>query len=182
LSSIACAEAKEAAKAEARAVPNPKSYSDSPRAQAKEVAGEAAKAEARAAASALRAVEAGIAVYAERRDYLKLKDIAEASDVAGKVAPRPAPPRPAPAAPAHMRAARAAVLRRAATGPRSSECVQGLSERRPGLAPGHADRNVLRGGASQCAAVTCTAVAVARARGTVHSAPASPIVLPPKHC
>ncbi len=96
MSSIACAEAKEAAKAEARAVPNPKSYSDSPRAQAKEVAGEAAKAEARAAASALRAVEAGIAVYAERRDYLKLKDIAEASDVAGKVAPRPAPPRPAP--------------------------------------------------------------------------------------
>ena len=91
MSSIACAEAKEAAKAEARAVPNPKSYSDSPRAQAKEVAGEAAKAEARAAASALRAVEAGIAVYAERRDYLKLKDIAEASDVAGKVAPRPAP-------------------------------------------------------------------------------------------
>ena len=53
--------------------------------QAKEVAGEAAKAEARAAAAALRAVEAGIAIYAERRDYLKLKDIAEASDVAGKV-------------------------------------------------------------------------------------------------
>ncbi|KAK9825657.1 hypothetical protein WJX81_006313 [Elliptochloris bilobata] len=51
---------------------------------AKEVASDAAKAEARAAAAALRAVEAGIAVYAERRDYLKLKDIAEASDVAGK--------------------------------------------------------------------------------------------------
>ena len=53
--------------------------------QAKEVASDAAKAEARAAVAALRAVEAGIAVYAERRDYLKLKDIAEASDVAGKV-------------------------------------------------------------------------------------------------
>ena len=55
------------------------------RAQAKEVAAESAAAEARAAAGALRAVEAGIALYAERRDYLKLKDIAEASDVAGKV-------------------------------------------------------------------------------------------------
>ena len=53
--------------------------------QAKEVAAESAAAEARAAAAALRAVEAGIALYAERRDYLKLKDIAEASDVAGKV-------------------------------------------------------------------------------------------------
>lgn len=30
-------------------------------------------------------MEAGIALYAEKRDYLKLKDIAEASDVAGKV-------------------------------------------------------------------------------------------------
>ena len=49
------------------------------------MASDAAKAEARAAVAALRAVEAGIAVYAERRDYLKLKDIAEASDVAGKV-------------------------------------------------------------------------------------------------
>ena len=53
--------------------------------QAKEVAAESAAAEARAAAAALRAVEAGIALYAEKRDYLKLKDIAEASDVAGKV-------------------------------------------------------------------------------------------------
>ncbi|CAL8461977.1 g1508 [Coccomyxa elongata] len=51
---------------------------------AKEVAAESAAAEARAAAAALRAVEAGIALYAEKRDYLKLKDIAEASDVAGK--------------------------------------------------------------------------------------------------
>ena len=49
------------------------------------MAGESAAAEARAAGAALRAVEAGIALYAERRDYLKLKDIAEASDVAGKV-------------------------------------------------------------------------------------------------
>lgn len=53
--------------------------------QAKQVAGESAAAEARAAGAALRAVEAGIQLYAERRDYLKLKDIAEASDVAGKV-------------------------------------------------------------------------------------------------
>ena len=53
--------------------------------QAKQVASESAAAEARAAGAALRAVEAGIALYAERRDYLKLKDIAEASDVAGKV-------------------------------------------------------------------------------------------------
>ncbi|CAL5222727.1 g5133 [Coccomyxa viridis] len=51
---------------------------------AKQVAGESAAAEARAAGAALRAVEAGIALYAEKRDYLKLKDIAEASDVAGK--------------------------------------------------------------------------------------------------
>jgi uncharacterized protein YciI len=99
--------------------------SGTPRAQAKEVAGEAAKAEARAAASALRAVEAGIAVYAERRDYLKLKDIAEASDVAGKVTARPAPPCPDLAVPARMRAAGAAALgaglRRAAhTCPRSA--------------------------------------------------------------
>ena len=49
------------------------------------MAGESAAAEARAAGAALVAVEAGIALYAERRDYLKLKDIAEASDVAGKV-------------------------------------------------------------------------------------------------
>ncbi len=49
------------------------------------MAAESAAAEARAAAAALRAVEAGIALYAEKRDYLKLKDIAEASDVAGKV-------------------------------------------------------------------------------------------------
>ncbi len=54
-------------------------------AQAREVAAESAKAEQRAAAAALRAVEAGIALYAEKRDYIKLKDIAEASDVAGKV-------------------------------------------------------------------------------------------------
>jgi hypothetical protein len=53
--------------------------------QAKDVAYDAAKAEARAASAALRAVEQGIALYAERREYLKLKDIAEASDVAGKV-------------------------------------------------------------------------------------------------
>ena len=51
------------------------------------MASESAAAEARAAGAALVAVEAGIALYAERRDYLKLKDIAEASDVAGKVCP-----------------------------------------------------------------------------------------------
>ena len=51
---------------------------------ARACAADAARAEARAAAAALRAVEQGIALYAERRDYLKLKEIAEASDVAGK--------------------------------------------------------------------------------------------------
>ena len=51
---------------------------------ARACAADASRAEARAAAAALRAVEQGIALYAERRDYLKLKEIAEASDVAGK--------------------------------------------------------------------------------------------------
>jgi len=51
---------------------------------ARAAACDASRAEARAAAAALRAVEQGIALYAERRDYLKLKEIAEASDVAGK--------------------------------------------------------------------------------------------------
>jgi hypothetical protein len=51
---------------------------------ARDYAADASRAEARAASAALRAVEQGIALYAERRDYLKLKEIAEASDVAGK--------------------------------------------------------------------------------------------------
>ena len=51
---------------------------------ARACAADASRAEARAASAALRAVEQGIALYAERRDYLKLKEIAEASDVAGK--------------------------------------------------------------------------------------------------
>ena len=51
---------------------------------ARAAACDASRAEARAASAALRAVEQGIALYAERRDYLKLKEIAEASDVAGK--------------------------------------------------------------------------------------------------
>jgi hypothetical protein len=51
---------------------------------ARAAAGEAATAAASAAAAALRAVEEGIATYAAQRDYLKLKDVAEASDVAGR--------------------------------------------------------------------------------------------------
>lgn len=51
---------------------------------ARACAADASRAEARAASAALRAVEQGIALYAERRDFLKLKEIAEASDVAGK--------------------------------------------------------------------------------------------------
>jgi len=51
---------------------------------ARQAAGAASAAAALAAASALRAVEQGIATYAAQREYLKLKDIAEASDVAGR--------------------------------------------------------------------------------------------------
>ena len=51
---------------------------------ARGAAGDAADAAAAAAAAALRAVEQGIATYAAQRDYLKLKDVAEASDVAGR--------------------------------------------------------------------------------------------------
>ena len=45
----------------------------------------AARAEAAAASNALKTVETGINYYAARKEYIKLKDIAEASDVAGKV-------------------------------------------------------------------------------------------------
>lgn len=55
------------------------------RAQAKDSALAAARAEAAAANNALKTVETGINYYAMRKEYLKLKDIAEASDVAGKV-------------------------------------------------------------------------------------------------
>ena len=44
-----------------------------------------ARAEAAAASNALKTVETGINYYAARKEYMKLKDIAEASDVAGKV-------------------------------------------------------------------------------------------------
>ena len=53
--------------------------------QARESALAAARAEAAAAGNALKTVETGIAYYAQRKEYMKLKDIAEASDVAGKV-------------------------------------------------------------------------------------------------
>lgn len=54
-------------------------------AQARESALAAAHAEAAAASNALKTVETGINYYAARKEYIKLKDIAEASDVAGKV-------------------------------------------------------------------------------------------------
>ncbi len=53
--------------------------------QAKESAYDAAKAGASAAQAALESVEHNVSVYVERKDYLKLKDIAEASDIEGKV-------------------------------------------------------------------------------------------------
>ena len=53
--------------------------------QARESALAAARAEAAAASNALKTVETGINYYAARKEYIKLKDIAEASDVAGKV-------------------------------------------------------------------------------------------------
>ncbi len=53
--------------------------------QARESALAAAHAEAAAASNALKTVETGINYYAARKEYIKLKDIAEASDVAGKV-------------------------------------------------------------------------------------------------
>ena len=61
------------------------------RAQAKDSALAAARAEAAAANNALKTVETGINYYAMRKEYLKLKDIAEASDVAGKVRSDPVP-------------------------------------------------------------------------------------------
>ena len=61
------------------------------RAQAKDSALAAARAEAAAANNALKTVETGINYYAMRKEYLKLKDIAEASDVAGKVRRDPVP-------------------------------------------------------------------------------------------
>ena len=61
------------------------------RAQAKDSALAAARAEAAAANNALKTVETGINYYAMRKEYLKLKDIAEASDVAGKVRSDPGP-------------------------------------------------------------------------------------------
>lgn len=57
--------------------------------QARESALAAARAEAAAASNALKTVETGINYYAARKEYIKLKDIAEASDVAGKVRAAP---------------------------------------------------------------------------------------------
>jgi hypothetical protein len=57
--------------------------------QARESALAAARGEAAAAGNALKTVETGINYYAARKEYIKLKDIAEASDVAGKVWLRP---------------------------------------------------------------------------------------------
>ena len=56
--------------------------------QARESALAASRAEAAAASNALKTVETGINYYAARKEYIKLKDIAEASDVAGKVCAR----------------------------------------------------------------------------------------------
>lgn len=55
--------------------------------QARRAAQTAAEAEGRASNAALLAVEQCIAKYADRKQYLKLKDIAEASDIAAKVGP-----------------------------------------------------------------------------------------------
>ena len=46
---------------------------------------EAAKLQMRAASASLKAVEEGIALHAQNRDYGKLKEIAEASGLAAKV-------------------------------------------------------------------------------------------------
>jgi hypothetical protein len=51
---------------------------------ARAAAGGAAAGGSEACAAALRAVEANIATFARQREYLKLKDVAEASDVAGR--------------------------------------------------------------------------------------------------
>lgn len=50
---------------------------------------EAAKLQMRAASASLKAVEEGIALHAQNRDYGKLKEIAEASGLAAKVAHSP---------------------------------------------------------------------------------------------
>ena len=53
--------------------------------QAKTLAVEAAKMQMRAASASLKAVEEGITLHAQNRDYGKLKEIAEASGLAAKV-------------------------------------------------------------------------------------------------
>lgn len=57
--------------------------------QAKGLAVEAARMQMRAAGASLRAVEEGIALHAQNRDYGKLKEIAEASGLAAKVGSLP---------------------------------------------------------------------------------------------
>ena len=53
--------------------------------QAKTLAVESAKLQMRAAAASLKAVEEGINLHAQNRDYGKLKETAEASGLAAKV-------------------------------------------------------------------------------------------------
>jgi hypothetical protein len=61
------------------------------RSQAKALAIQAAKSQMRAANASLRAVEEGIQLHANNRDYAKLKEIAEASGLAAKVTDQSAP-------------------------------------------------------------------------------------------
>ena len=53
--------------------------------QAKDVAFEGARSGLRAAKAAMLTVEQSITIYAQRKEYLKLKDAAEASDLANRV-------------------------------------------------------------------------------------------------
>lgn len=53
--------------------------------QAKNLAVDSAKLQMRAAVASLKAVEEGINLHAQNRDYGKLKEIAEASGLAAKV-------------------------------------------------------------------------------------------------
>ena len=53
--------------------------------QAKDVACEGARSGLRAARAAMLTVEQSITIYAQRKEYLKLKDAAEASDLANRV-------------------------------------------------------------------------------------------------
>ena len=54
-------------------------------AQARSAAAKAARAAAAAAGASMAAVEGNVTLYVAKRDYLRLKEMAEASDIAGKV-------------------------------------------------------------------------------------------------